>query len=233
MRASRPNGDDRGVSIPVAPPRATRTTSGRIVAGVARGLADHLHLPVWVVRVAFVVLALTGGVGLVLYATFWAVLPLAPAEGDQGARGIPADRGTDITRLLALAALVIGGALLLAALGVDIIGGAVIPIVVALVGAALVWQQADDDQRAQWSATAARAARRDGGLDGPGGQLAHRRRHRPGAVRARGHPRQPNRPGRRRSRPWPLRCSSSAGSGWSSSRGSTVAGASRGSSVAR
>ena len=157
MRRAVPSGDDRGVSIPVAPPRATRTTSGRVVAGVARGLAQHLRLPVWLVRVAFVILAFAGGVGLVLYAAFWAVLPLAP--GEPGRKGDEdASRGADLTRLLALAAVVIGVFLLLAALGVDFVGGAVVPIVIALVGAALVWQQADDDQRAEWSATAARAA---------------------------------------------------------------------------
>jgi signal transduction histidine kinase len=134
-----------------------------MVAGVARGLADHLGLPVWVVRLAFVVLALAGGVGLVLYAAFWAVLPLAPAEEEVGAEDVAEARGTDLTRLLALAALVIGGALLLATLGVDIIGGGIVPIVIALVGAALVWQQADDDQRSEWSATAARAARQTAG----------------------------------------------------------------------
>jgi signal transduction histidine kinase len=139
------------------PVRVTRTTSGRVVAGVARGLGEHLGLPVWLVRLAFVVLALAGGVGLVLYAAFWAVLPLAPKEAD-GSTASDSTRGADLTRLFALAALVIGLFLLLAALGVNFVGGAIVPIVIALVGATLVWQQADDDQRAEWSATAARAA---------------------------------------------------------------------------
>ena len=61
--------------------------------------------------------------------------------------------------MLALAAVVIGVALLMAVLGVNLVGGSVVPIIVAIVGAALVWQQADDDQRSHWSATAARARR--------------------------------------------------------------------------
>ena len=156
MPPGEPSGDDRGVSSPVAA-RATRTTSGRVVAGVARGLGEHLGVPVWLVRLAFVVLAFAGGVGLVLYAAFWAVLPLAPQDPD-GSRTADSARGADLTRLFALAALVIGLFLLLAALGFNFVGGAIVPIVIALVGAALVWQQADDDQRAEWSATAARAA---------------------------------------------------------------------------
>ena len=163
MRRALSSGDDRDVSLPTSAPRATRPTSGRVVAGVARGLAGHLGLPVWLVRLAFVILALAGGVGLVLYAAFWAVLPLSPDDAPGSAGDRTDARGTDLTRLLALAALVIGAALLAAALGFDAVGGLVVPIVVALVGAALVWQQADDDQRATWSATAARAARQTAG----------------------------------------------------------------------
>ena len=133
------------------------------------GLADHLGLPVWLVRVAFVVLALAGGIGLVLYAAFWAVLPLARDEDDDAADP-DAARGTDLTRLLALAALVLGVGLLLLAFGVDVLGGAVVPVVAALVGAALVWQQADADQRSEWSATAARAARQTAGSTAQAGR---------------------------------------------------------------
>jgi signal transduction histidine kinase len=137
-----------------------------MVAGVCRGLADHLNLRVWIVRTAFVILALAGGVGLVLYAAFWAVLPLAPDSDDDDGGA----RTADLTRLLALAAVVIGVALLLAALGVNLVGGSIIPITVAVLGAALVWQQADDDQRATWSATAARAARQTAGSTAQAGR---------------------------------------------------------------
>lgn len=162
MRARSMSGDDRDVTVSLAPPRATRSSRGRVVAGVARGLAEHLRLPVWLVRVGFVVLAVGGGIGLVLYAIFWAVLPLAP-DIDGESEDVERSRGADLARLLALAALVVGIGLLLSAFGVNIVGGAVLPILVALVGAALVWQQADADQRAEWSSTASRAARRTAG----------------------------------------------------------------------
>ena len=42
-------------------PRAVRPQDGRVIAGVAAGLAQHLSMPVWVVRTAFVVLAFAGG----------------------------------------------------------------------------------------------------------------------------------------------------------------------------
>ena len=145
------------MSLPVSPPRAVRPLRGRAVAGVAVGLAEHLRLPVWLVRVAFVVLAFAGGIGIVLYAAFWAVLPLDTAGADVDPE---AARTSDTTRLLALAAIVIGLGLLLAALGVDVVSGALLPVIIAVFGAALVWRQTDDEQRDAWSRAAGRAAER-------------------------------------------------------------------------
>jgi phage shock protein PspC (stress-responsive transcriptional regulator) len=53
---------------PVAEP------SDRVLLGVAGHLADHLGLDALWVRLAFVVLALTGGVGIVIYLAAWLVL---------------------------------------------------------------------------------------------------------------------------------------------------------------
>jgi signal transduction histidine kinase len=58
------------------------------VAGVASGLADHLGLPVVVVRIAFAVTAFLGGAGVLLYCWLWA---FAPWE-DVDAAAVPADR---------------------------------------------------------------------------------------------------------------------------------------------
>jgi signal transduction histidine kinase len=120
------------------------------------GLARNLRIPVWVVRTVFVVLAFSG-VGLVLYAVFWAVLPLDIDPADPTAASA---RSSDTTRLLALAALAIGLALLLTALGVNLLGGTIVPLIVAVVGAALIWRQTDDEQRDAWADAAGDAARR-------------------------------------------------------------------------
>ena len=115
-----------GVSIPYRAPRATRPVRGRAVAGVAAGLAQNVHLPVWLVRTVFVVLAFAGGMGIVLYAAFWAVLPL-DAQGTDAETA--SARSSDTARLLALAAVVVGIGFLLAALGVNVASGAVIPVI--------------------------------------------------------------------------------------------------------
>ena len=151
----------------MAPPKATRPVRGRVVAGVAAGLARHLGLPVWVVRLAFVVLSFAAGIGIVLYAAFWAVLPL---DADTPNVDLAAARSSDTARLLALAALVVGVGLLLAALGVNIASGAEIPVIVAVFGAALIWRQTDDEQRDAWSAAAGRAARQTAGSTAAAGR---------------------------------------------------------------
>lgn len=55
--------------------RLERRTDGRVVAGVAVGLAAHLGLSVGLVRLAFVLFAVLGGPGVVAYLLCWAFMP--------------------------------------------------------------------------------------------------------------------------------------------------------------
>ncbi len=55
--------------------RLRRITTHRKVAGVAGGIARHLDIDPLIVRVAFVVLSLFGGAGLIVYAACWILLP--------------------------------------------------------------------------------------------------------------------------------------------------------------
>ena len=56
---------------PVAVRELIRPREGRIVAGVAQGLATRYDLPVVLIRIAFVALVFAGGLGLALYAAGW------------------------------------------------------------------------------------------------------------------------------------------------------------------
>jgi phage shock protein PspC (stress-responsive transcriptional regulator) len=55
--------------------RLYRSRDDRIIAGVAGGLADYLGLDPSLVRIAWAVLILAGGVGLLLYIIMWIVVP--------------------------------------------------------------------------------------------------------------------------------------------------------------
>ena len=59
------------------PTRLERPTTGRWIAGVARGLSDYWGIPVWAMRLGFLILLPIGGLGLLLYAIGWAFLPAA------------------------------------------------------------------------------------------------------------------------------------------------------------
>ena len=53
-----------------------RSRRHRIVAGVAGGLAETFGLPVWLVRLLFLIALLPGGVpGTLLYVVLWIALP--------------------------------------------------------------------------------------------------------------------------------------------------------------
>jgi phage shock protein C len=55
--------------------RLTRSTSDRMLAGVAGGLANYLGLDPTILRIAFVVLTVFGGSGVILYIVFWLLMP--------------------------------------------------------------------------------------------------------------------------------------------------------------
>lgn len=65
-----------------APPprRLTRRADDRILGGVASGLADYFGLDPVLVRIAFVLLGVFGGGGILLYIVMWILVP----EGESG-----------------------------------------------------------------------------------------------------------------------------------------------------
>ena len=45
------------------------------VAGICGGLGEHTPVPAWLWRVALLLLALSGGAGLAVYAVLWYFMP--------------------------------------------------------------------------------------------------------------------------------------------------------------
>ncbi|MFF5450992.1 PspC domain-containing protein [Streptomyces sp. NPDC012950] len=139
--------------------RLYRSADGRWLGGVARGLAGHLGLPVVWVRTAFAVLAMADGLGAVLYAVFWIVVPLgvggrtAPrpvfeATPDGRRRLRKPDRG----QVFALAALAVGLAVVAGNASFDgEMGRYVWPIILTGIGLAVFWRQSDNARRASWT----------------------------------------------------------------------------------
>jgi signal transduction histidine kinase len=145
------------MTAPVAPAPAVsarlhRRRSGRLIAGVAGGVADHLGADVLWVRAAFVALAAVGGAGVVAYALLWVFVRQEDASVE---RTVPR---RERQQALGLAALGVGIGLAASALGNSSLGWIVGPVGVAAAGAAVVWREADEAQRRRWRRSGRRAA---------------------------------------------------------------------------
>ena len=111
-------------------PRPHRRDEGRVVAGIASGLAHALGVDATVVRLAFAVLALASGAGIVLYLAAWLLLP---------APGVEARRG-GAARAAGLLLLVAAG--FLAMRGLGLADSLLVPAALIAVGVVLVAQRA-------------------------------------------------------------------------------------------
>ncbi len=158
-----PDASTAPLADPWAPRKLYRSSDGRWLGGVARGLAGHLGLPVIWVRLVFIGLMTADGLGALVYAAFWFFVPLGvggvddrrppplvTTETQDGRRRLVArrpDRGQIVALLLmvVLALTFVGS--------VNMGGGAkayLIPAVLVAAGVALVWRQADNARRARW-----------------------------------------------------------------------------------
>jgi signal transduction histidine kinase len=120
--------------------RLYRASDRRLLAGVARGIAAHLKVPTVLVRVAFIVLTGVSGLGVLLYAVFWAVLPRDPSV-------VRARR--DARQLLAYLAVAAGVVLLEVLVRHDWHAMLGWLVAIVAVGAGIIWRQADPRRR-QW-----------------------------------------------------------------------------------
>lgn len=136
------------ISTVTQPPRLYRAREHRMAAGVAAGIAYHLGISVVRVRVAFMVLLGLSGLGLLLYAAFWAVVPMRPGD-----TGVPPRR--DVAQLLPFVAIGLGVLLVQMMLfdSVGVAGTAGWLVAIIAVGAGIIWHQSAPERRGQWSSS--------------------------------------------------------------------------------
>ncbi|WP_435828657.1 ATP-binding protein [Saccharopolyspora shandongensis] len=119
-----------------------RRRTGRLVAGVAGGVAEHLNLPVLWVRGAFAALAVCGGAGIIAYAMLWVFVPQGTGA-EQPVSAKERQQGFGLI-LLCIGTMVAVGSLVAMPTWI------VAPLLVVLIGAAVVWREADESQRRRW-----------------------------------------------------------------------------------
>ncbi|MEA2704503.1 MAG: hypothetical protein QOD63_2448 [Actinomycetota bacterium] len=143
-----PSGVPPAGGPPPGPPpltRLTRSTQDKVVSGLCGGLGRHFAVDPIVIRVAFVVLALAGGTGILLYLVGWALIP-----DDQGgviggrAGGMAGLRWMGEDRTRKLVAAVVAGVGLLILLNQITDGGdgdVTLGVVLVGLGAAYLWSR--------------------------------------------------------------------------------------------
>jgi signal transduction histidine kinase len=122
-----------------------RSTSDRVIAGVAAGIAHRLGVDPVLVRIAFAVLAFAGGSGIIAYGLLWALLPSADDTRVRRRRPATVQQG------VALGLITLGVLLFLRSLGLWFGDTLVIPIVIVAAGSAIVWTRGDEQERARWN----------------------------------------------------------------------------------
>ncbi len=142
-----------------------RSQTDRLIGGVCGGIAEYLRISATPVRVYFLLLAFTTGIGWLLYLILWAALPY-PGEGTFGSPGAvrqgigeiagkARDLGDDVRRAvrqpdpqigvaLGVALMLIGTLALLRNLGIPGLGwlneGLVWPLLLLIGGIVLIWR---------------------------------------------------------------------------------------------
>ncbi|MBB3039675.1 ATP-binding protein [Hoyosella altamirensis] len=112
-----------------------RRVRGRVVGGVAGGVADHLGADEQKVRLAFVLLSAAAGIGVVVYGLLWILTP----------PGNDTEPLSPERRRQAIGLATIGGAVAVGfgLLSSGALGAVLVPVLVAVAGAALVWREFD------------------------------------------------------------------------------------------
>lgn len=93
-----------------SPRKLRRSRADQVLGGVAGGLGHYFGLDPVLVRIAFVLLVLAGGSGLLLYIVLWIVIPEATPEEDVAAT---AGDHREVGGLIVGGALVVIGTIIL------------------------------------------------------------------------------------------------------------------------
>lgn len=114
-----------------------RARDDRVIGGVCGGLGRYLGVDPVLLRIAFVILAVAGGGGLLLYVIAWILIP-EQREGED--LGTIRPSSVDSTRLVVGGALIAVGTILLLNLSIPRLGRYFWPLALIAVGVAVVIQ---------------------------------------------------------------------------------------------
>jgi phage shock protein C len=114
-----------------------RSHDDRVIGGVCAGLGRYLGVDAVLLRIAFVVLAIAGGGGVILYIVGWILIP---EEKPGEALGAKAPSSAESLRLVAGGTLIAVGVLLLLNISIPRIGKYLWPLALIAIGIAVIVQ---------------------------------------------------------------------------------------------
>lgn len=80
MPARRRVGHHRSMDENSSPKQLRRSRTARMLSGVCGGIAEYFNLDANLVRLAFVIVTLFGGAGILVYLIAWVLIPEADAD---------------------------------------------------------------------------------------------------------------------------------------------------------
>ncbi|HYZ11326.1 MAG TPA: PspC domain-containing protein [Actinomycetota bacterium] len=113
-----------------------RSRADRVIAGVCGGLGRYLGIEPVMLRIAFVLLLVTGGAGFLLYLVAWIAIP-EEAEGED--LGPAPERRGDLWWFVGVGLIALGGVLLIDRL-VPWFDRVIAPLILVAIGVAVLYR---------------------------------------------------------------------------------------------
>jgi signal transduction histidine kinase len=122
-----------------------RSSQVRVLAGVCGGLSQAIGIDVMFVRMGFVLLSLASGVGILVYALAWLLLPLEGETSTIFSRAISDRRG--IRLVIAILPALVVAQFVAGALHIGALGSFSWPVLLAACAAVLIGRNASEEER--------------------------------------------------------------------------------------
>ena len=126
-------------------PRLERSRSDRVIGGVAAGIGHHLGVEPTTVRVAFVLLSLAFGFGIVVYLLTWLLAPLEALDPAAKAVARSPIRPT-LSQAFGAALILVGVVIVLYVSGFWFGEAFAWPVTLAAIGFAILWARSGEDR---------------------------------------------------------------------------------------
>lgn len=123
-----------------------RTTDSRVLGGVCGGLASATGIDVTLVRIAFILLGLGSGIGILVYAVAWLLIPLGGEDANIASRVVTDRRGMRL--VIAIVPALVAVQILAGSLHIGYVGSFSWPLFLAAGAAVLIWRNASENEKA-------------------------------------------------------------------------------------